>query len=209
MIPNAVICDPNLTLGLPKGLTAATGMDAVTHCIETYFSPHYNPVADAIALDGLSRAYANIRTAVNQGSNLSARSEMMMAALQGGLTFQKGLGLVHSLSHPLGAVHGKRLHHGTLNAIFLPHVLRFNMEAAPEKMDTIARAMGASKAADLPELIENLNAEIGLPSRLRDLGVVWEDVAPLADFALQDHSSASNPRPVTAAACKQVYEEAL
>jgi 4-hydroxybutyrate dehydrogenase len=209
MIPNAVICDPNLTLGLPKGLTAATGMDAVTHCIETYLSPRYNPVADAIALDGLTRAYANIRTAVSQGSNLSARSEMMMAALQGGLTFQKGLGLVHSLSHPLGAVHGKRLHHGTLNAIFLPHVLRFNMEAAPEKMNTIARTMGASKAADLPKLIENLNSEIGLPSRLRDLGVVQADVAPLAEFALQDHSSASNPRPVTASVCKQVYEEAL
>jgi alcohol dehydrogenase class IV len=101
------------------------------------------------------------------------------------------------------------LHHGTLNAIFLPHVLRFNMEACPEKMDTIARAMGTSKATDLPKLIENLNAEIGLPSRLRDLGVVQEDVAPLAEFALEDHSSASNPRPVTAAVCKQVYEEAL
>jgi len=209
MIPNAVICDPNLTLGLPKGLTAGTGMDAVTHCIETYCSPRFNPVADAIALDGLARAYANIRQAVNKGSDLTVRSEMMMAALQGGLTFQKGLGLVHSLSHPLGALHGKRLHHGTLNAIFLPHVLRFNMEACPAKMDNIARAMGASKSSDLPSLIEHLNSEIGLPSRLRDLGVVDGDVAPLADFALQDHSSASNPRPVTAAVCKQVYEEAL
>jgi alcohol dehydrogenase class IV len=209
MIPSAVICDPNLTLGLPKGLTAGTGMDAVTHCIETFCSPRYNPVADAIALDGLARGYNNIRKAVNQGSNLAARSEMMMAALQGGLTFQKGLGLVHSLSHPLGGLQGKRLHHGTLNAIFLPHVLRFNMEGCPEKMASIARVVGVSKSSDLPNLIEKLNSEIGLPSRLRDLGVRREDLEPLTEFALQDHSSLTNPRPVTLDVCKQVFEEAL
>jgi alcohol dehydrogenase class IV len=209
MIPNAVICDPSLTLGLPRALTAGTGMDAVAHSIETFCSPRFNPVADAIALDGFSRAYANIRKAVNEGSNLVARSEMMMAALEGGLTFQKGLGLVHSLSHPLGAVPGKRLHHGTLNAIFLPHVLRFNMEACREKMDMLARAMGASKSSNLPDLIEKLNSEIGLPSRLRDLGVQREDVEPLAEFALQDHCSLTNPRPVTQAVCQQVYEQAL
>jgi 4-hydroxybutyrate dehydrogenase len=209
MIPNAVICDPNLTLGLPKGLTAGTGMDAVTHCVETFCSPRFNPVADAIALDGLVRAYANIRQAVNKGSDLTARSEMMMAALQGGLTFQKGLGLVHSLSHPLGALHGKRLHHGTLNAIFLPHVLRFNMEACPAKMENIARTIGASKSSDLPSLIESLNSEIGLPCRLRALGVVRKDVEPLSEFALQDHCSLTNPRPVTLGVCEQLYEEAL
>ncbi len=209
MIPSAVICDPSLTLGLPKALTAGTGMDALTHCAETFCSPRFNPVADAIALDGLARAYANIRTAVNQGSDLAARSEMMMAALQGGLTFQKGLGLVHSLSHPLGALPGKRLHHGTLNAIFLPHVLRFNMEACPEKMAILAQAIGVPKSSDLPNLIEKLISEIGLPNRLRDLGVLREEVEPLAKFAFQDHCSLTNPRPVTEAVCKQVYEEAL
>jgi alcohol dehydrogenase class IV len=209
MIPNAVICDPHLTLGLPKGLTAGTGMDAVAHCIETFCSPRYNPVADAIALDGLARAFTYIRKAVNQGSNLAARSEMMMAALQGGLTFQKGLGLVHSLSHPLGGLKGKRLHHGTLNAIFLPHVLRFNMEACPEKMNAIARVLGAAKSSDLPNVIDKLNSEIGLPSRLRDLGVWREDVEALTEFARQDHSSMTNPRPVTLEVCQQVYEEAL
>ena len=176
MIPNAVICDPNLTLGLPKGLTAGTGMDAVTHCVETFCSPRFNPVADAIALDGLARAYANIRQAVNQGSNLTARSEMMMAALQGGLTFQKGLGLVHSLSHPLGALHGKRLHHGTLNAIFLPHVLRFNMEACAEKMDRITRAIGASKPSELPRLFEELFPRLAFPAACEIsvwCGTIW------------------------------------
>ena len=209
MIPTAVICDPNLTLGLPKVLTAGTGMDAIAHCIETFCSPRYNPVADTIGLDGFGRAYAHIRKAVEHGSDLNARSEMMMAALQGGLTFQKGLGLVHSLSHPLGAVPGKRLHHGTLNAIFLPHVLRFNLDACPAKMDSLARAAGGSRGSELPSLLEDLTAAIGLPGRLRDLGVERKDVEPLAEYALQDHSSATNPKPLTAEICQQMFEAAI
>ncbi|MBZ5515515.1 MAG: iron-containing alcohol dehydrogenase [Acidobacteriia bacterium] len=208
MIPNAVICDPKLTLGLPKELTAGTGMDAVAHCVETYCSPRYNPVADAIALDGLARARTNIIEAVNHGSNLTVRTEMMMAALEGGLTFQKGLGLVHSLSHPLGGLRGKRVHHGTLNAIFLPHVLRFNMETCPEKMARIASAVGASKPSHLPGFFERLSSQIGLPGRLRDLGLVREDIEPMPDFALEDHCSLTNPRPVTRAVCTQLYEDA-
>jgi len=209
MIPNAVICDPSLTLGLPKALTAGTGMDAIAHCVETYCSPRFNPVAEAIALDGLARAFANIRVAVNRGANLNARGEMMMAALQGGLTFQKGLGLVHSLSHPLGGLQERRLHHGTLNAIFLPHVLRFNLEAIPEKMVRLAQAVGAAAPSDIPGVFEKLSSEIGLPSRLRDMGVMREDLDPLAEFALQDHSSPTNPRLVTQAVCKQMYDDAF
>ena len=113
MIPDVAICDPELTLGLPADLTAATGMDAISHCIETFCSPKFNPVADAIALDGLQRAVTHLRIAVEDGSNIQARSEMMMASMQGALAFQKGLGMIHSLSHPLGAI-PKRLHHGTL-----------------------------------------------------------------------------------------------
>ena len=209
MIPNAVICDPNLTLGLPKSLTAATGMDAIAHCVETYCSPRFNPVTDAIALDGLARACANIREAVRDGLNLTARSEMMMAALEGGLTFQKGLGLVHSLSHALGGLQGKRLHHGTLNAIFLPHVLRFNMEACPDKMQKLAEVVGVAGPTALPAFFEALNSEIGLPGRLCDMGVRKEDLAPMAEFALQDHSSATNPRPITLEVCRQMYEDSL
>src|SRR5206468_2334340 len=114
LVPDAVLCDPALTLGLPPLLTAATGMDAISHCLETFLSPRFNPVADAIALDGLRRACKNIRSAVSSGSNLVVRGEMMMASMEGGLSFQKGLGAVHSLSHPLGGLEHRRLHHGTL-----------------------------------------------------------------------------------------------
>ena len=120
LIPRRAVCDPSLTLGLPPALTAATGMDAITHCVETYLSPRYNPPADAIALDGLERAIRNIERAVTHGDDASARLEMMMAALEGGLTFQKGLGAVHALSHPLGGLKDLSLHHGTLNAVILP-----------------------------------------------------------------------------------------
>ncbi len=126
LIPKAAICDPELTLGLPPRLTAATGMDAVTHCVETYLSPRFNPPAEAIALDGLARAVGSIERAVADGTDRTARQELMMAALEGGLTFQKGLGAVHALSHPLGGLKEPSLHHGTLNAVLLPAVLRFN-----------------------------------------------------------------------------------
>ena len=209
VIPNAVICDPTLTLGMPKALTAGTGMDAIAHCVETYCSPRFNPVADAIALDGLARACANIHEAVNHGENLAARSEMMMAALQGGLTFQKGLGLVHSLSHPLGGLQKRRLHHGTLNAIFLPHVLRFNWEACPEKMARMAEAAGVASASALPAFFASLAAELGLPGRLRDLGMAREDFESMPEFAVQDHCSQTNPRGVTGEVCQQIYDEAF
>ncbi len=143
LIPARAICDPELTLGLPPLLTAATGMDALTHCIETFLSPRYNPPADAIALDGAGRAMRFLPRAVAEGGDREARAEMMMAALQGGLTFQKGLGAVHGLSHALGAIPDPVLHHGTLNAVILPAVLRFNAPAAAAKYPRLARAMGA------------------------------------------------------------------
>ena len=141
MIPKIAICDPELTLGLPARLTAATGMDALTHCIETYLSPRVNPPADAIALDGAARAARWIRVAVDDGDNRDARWNMMMAALQGGLTFQKGLGAVHSMSHPLGGLKTPVLHHGTLNAVVLPAVLRFNASHAAEKIYALEAAL--------------------------------------------------------------------
>ncbi|MBC8288705.1 MAG: iron-containing alcohol dehydrogenase, partial [Planctomycetes bacterium] len=154
VIPTAAICDPDLTVGLPPLLTAATGMDAISHCVETFCSPKVNAVADAIALDGLARAFDSLRAAVANGSDLHPRTEMMMASLQGGLTFQKGLGMIHSLSHPLGALPDKPLHHGTLNAIFLPHVLRFNADACPEKLDRMAEAMKCGEGRNLPAVFE-------------------------------------------------------
>ena len=208
-IPDAVICDPTLTLHLPALLTAGTGMDVIAHCVETFCSPVFNPVADAIALDGLQRAGANIREVYHNGLNLEARSEMMMSALQGGLTFQKGLGVIHSLSHPLGGLTEKRLHHGTLNAVFLPHVLRFNLDSCPDKMDRIAQAIGAANRQEVPKSFENMMREIDIPLRLCDMGLTKSDLEPMAERALRDHCSRSNPREVTLEDCRKLYEDAF
>ncbi|HEY5795373.1 MAG TPA: iron-containing alcohol dehydrogenase [Bosea sp. (in: a-proteobacteria)] len=199
LIPRLAICDPELTLGLPGWLTAATGMDAVTHCIETYLSPRENPPAEAIALDGLKRAAAFIERAVKDGSDREARKEMMMAALQGGLTFQKGLGAVHALSHPLGGLKEVSLHHGTLNAVLLPAVLRFNASHAQEKYAEIRRVLGLADDADLAEWLAGLTKRLGLPATLTDMGVPRSVVPAIAEAATKDHSSATNPRPATAA----------
>jgi len=196
MIPKVALCDPDLTLGLPRGLTAATGMDALTHCIETYLSPRVNPPADAIALDGAQRAARWLRTAVEEGSNADARWNMMMASLQGGLTFQKGLGAVHSMSHPLGGLKEPVLHHGTLNAVILPAVLRFNRSHAAAKMEALERAVGAAPGEDLATFIERLNAAVGLPASLRAMGVTDDVIPRMIEGAVADHSTGTNPRPV-------------
>lgn len=196
MIPKVALCDPELTLGLPPGLTAATGMDALTHCIETYLSPRVNPPADAIALDGAQRAARWLRTAVEDGSNAEARWNMMMASLQGGLTFQKGLGAVHSMSHPLGGLKEPVLHHGTLNAVILPAVLRFNRSHAAAKMEALERAVGAAPGEDLATFIERLNAAVGLPASLRAMGVTDDVIPRMIEGAIADHSTGTNPRPV-------------
>ncbi|MBN9448927.1 MAG: iron-containing alcohol dehydrogenase [Bosea sp.] len=198
LIPKLAVCDPDLTLGLPSWLTAATGMDAITHCIETYLSPRDNPVAEAIALDGLKRAVGHIERAVADGSDREARKEMLMAALQGGLTFQKGLGAVHALSHPLGGLKQISLHHGTLNAVLLPAVLRFNEPSAKEKYAEIRRTLGLAPDADLAAWIAGLTARLGMPASLSAMGVPHEVLPAIAQAAVQDHSSATNPRAATA-----------
>ncbi len=209
LIPNVAICDPELTLGLPPGLTAATGMDALTHCIETYLSPRVNPPAEAIALDGLSRAARWLRRAVEDGSDLEARYQMMMAALEGGLTFQKGLGAVHSMSHALGGRSTNPLHHGTLNAVILPHVLRFNEAHVGGKYARLAEAMDLAPKADLAAAIEGLNRDLGLPASLSAMGVSREEVAPLAQWAFEDHSTPTNPRAATAEDFATLFARAL
>ncbi|MCH2201181.1 MAG: iron-containing alcohol dehydrogenase [Fuerstiella sp.] len=210
IIPDVAICDPQLTRGLPPLLTAATGLDAISHCVETFCSPKFNPVAEAIALDGLKRAWQNLPTAVQTGNDINSREELMIAALEGGLSFQKGLGLIHSLSHPLGALTHRRLHHGMLNAIFLPHVLRFNADACPEKMRRMAETTGVGSAAEsLARASEQLNESIGLPTRLRDMGVTREDLAGIPAAAMADHSTPTNPRQVTEADCQAMLDAAF
>jgi 4-hydroxybutyrate dehydrogenase len=194
LIPKRAICDPELTIGLPPGLTAATGMDAITHCIETYLSPRNNPPAEAIALDGLVRAVNHIERAVKQGTDREARYEMLMAALEGGLTFQKGLGAVHALSHPLGGLKQVSLHHGTLNAVLLPYVLEFNEGHSGAKYDIIGQRLGLKAGESLADYIRSLNARLGMPATLAEMGVPRECFPAIAKSATEDHSSATNPR---------------
>ncbi|MDF9435227.1 iron-containing alcohol dehydrogenase [Chromohalobacter israelensis] len=209
LLPDVAICDPVLTLSLPATLTAATGMDAIAHCVETFLSPRFNPPADAIALDGLQRATRHIRTAVHDGNDLEARSEMLMAATQGALAFQKGLGAVHSLSHALGGFHDLKLHHGTLNALLMPCVLRFNQPHCEDKFDRLRQAMGLAPGTDLAEAFIQLNRDLSLPMRLSELGVTRDRLAPVAQWALEDHSTATNPRPPTLEDFQRLLEEAF
>ena len=198
IIPKWSIVDPELTLGLPPMLTAATGMDALSHCLETYCSNVYNPVAGAIAIDGLRRGWANIKAVVEDGQNIEARSEMMMCAMQGALSFQKGLGIVHAVSHPLGALRQKALHHGTLNAVFMSHAIRFNLDHAREELETISSTLDISAGAGaLADAFSDLTNEIGLPQNLTEMGVVADNLAGIAEDAILDHCGFTNPRPLT------------
>lgn len=209
MIPRVAICDPDLTLGLPRGLTAATGMDALTHCIETFLSPRVNPPADAIALDGVARATRFIERAVDDGTDGDARWHMMMASLQGGMAFQKGLGAVHAMSHPLGGLGEPSLHHGTLNAVILPAVLRFNAGHVGDKYDRLCDAMRLAAGADVAEAVEALNRRIGMPANLREMGVADEVLPHMVEGAVADHSTPSNPRPADAPAYERLFAEAM
>ena len=206
LIPRRTICDPELTLGLPPFLTAATGLDALTHCIETYLSPRYNPPAEAIAMDGFGRLWEALPKAYADGSDLAARTEVMMGALQGGLTFQKGLGAVHALSHALGGLSDLKLHHGTLNAILMPPVLRANASdpTAARKIERLERIAGLS-GVSLAEAFDSLNRQLGVPTTLSELGVTRDLFPWMCERALADHSHPTNPRELT----EQDYVEIL
>jgi 4-hydroxybutyrate dehydrogenase len=199
LIPDVAICDPELTLGLPRAVTAGTGMDAIAHCIETFCSPLVNPPADAIALDGLGRACRNIERACDTGTDREARWHMMMAAMEGAMAFQKGLGAVHAMSHPLGSIQEPRLHHGTLNAVVLPAVLRFNRDQLGDKRARMAEVMGLKPGSDVADAIAALNARVGMPPGLRAMGVAPEILPEMARQAVKDHCNGTNPRPATEA----------
>ena len=209
MLAKCAICDPELTHGLPADLTAATGMDAVSHCIEVYLSPEINPPADAIALDGLSRAIQHIERATADGSDREARWQMMMAALQGGLGFQKGLGAVHALSHALGALAEPSLHHGTLNAVFLPPVLRFNAASCVDKYHNLRGALAIAPDDDPAEFIEILNRRLGIPGTLERMGVTAALLPPMVPAALADPCTETNPRHPVAADYARLLDQAF
>lgn len=211
LIPATAICDPDLTLGLPAHLTAATGMDAVTHCIEAVLTPAINPPSEAIGYDGVHRAVGDgwLQRAVADGSDPDARFQMMMASYEGALAFTKGLGGVHALSHAAGRMEAKRLHHGTLNAIFLPHILRAHQGSADDKYARLAFAMGLGEGADLAEAIEQLNADIGIPGKLSEIGVEAGDGPGIVDYALTDLAHHGNPREIDRAGYEAIFEAAL
>ncbi len=208
LVPRTALLDPELTLGLPPVLTAATGMDAIAHCMETFMSAAFNPPADGIALDGLRRGWAHIERATRDGSDREARLNMMSASMQGAMAFQKGLGCVHSLSHSLGGVN-PRLHHGTLNAVFLPAVIRFNAAAESmqkeKRLDRMAEAMGLGNSGDVADAVREMTARLGLPTGLAALDVDASCFSRVIDGALADHCHKTNPRLATA----QEYEAML
>ena len=212
IMPKAAICDPELTLGLPPKLTAATGMDAIAHCMETFMSAAFNPPADGIALDGLERAWGAIERATKDGSDREARLNLMSASMQGAMAFQKGLGCVHSLSHSLGGV-DPRLHHGTLNALFLPAVIRFNAGAESvqkdRRLERMARAMNLDSAGDVGEAIRDMAARLGLPSGLAEVGVTTAVFEQVIDGAMADHCHKTNPRLATREDYWEMLESSL
>ena len=213
MLPKVAICDPELTYGLPPLLTAATGMDAIAHCIETFLSPAFNPPADGIALDGLRRAWAHIESATKDGSkDGEARLNMMSASMQGALAFQKGLGCVHSLSHSLGGANPK-LHHGTLNAMFLPAVIRFNAEAESvrreRKIERLADCMSLRSPDEVAPAIKAMNTRLALPSGLQAMGVTEDDFPRIIQGALADHTHKTNPREASGGDYEKMLREAM
>jgi alcohol dehydrogenase class IV len=212
IVPKAAICDPELTFGLPPKLTAATGMDAIAHCMETFMSAAVNPPADGIGLDGLERGWANIERATKNGQDREARFNLMSASMEGAMAFQKGLGCVHSLSHSLGGV-DPRLHHGTLNAMFLPAVVRFNAQAESVKKDRrlerMAHAMGLKSAGDIPDAIKDMNARLDLPTGLAAMGVQRDWFDKIIDGAMADHCHKTNPRIATRDDYRQMLDASM
>ncbi len=202
LMPKAAICDPELTVGMPRWLTAATGIDAFTHCLEAYLANALHPLADAVAIDGIGRVGAALEIAVEKGTHLAARGQMMIAAMEGAMAFQKGLGACHALAHALTPI--SRVHHGLANAIVLPAVLEFNRSACAARLAHVAVALGDNSltreemlASNAIERIRGLLTRIGIPPRLRDAGVREADLPLIAKKAFQDASHQTNPRQCT------------
>lgn len=209
MMPVVTICDPELTVGLPPLLTAGTGMDALAHCMEAFCAPGYHPMADGIAIEGMRLVKENLPRAVADGRDIEARGHMMSAAAMGATAFQKGLGGMHALSHPVGALYGT--HHGTTNAVFMPYVLAFNDKAIADKMARLAMALGLPKpgTAGVIDWVLGLRQQVGIPHTLAGLRVDGARIDEIAAAAEADPTAGGNPVPFDRAAARQVFAAAL
>lgn len=208
LMPKVTICDPALTVGMPKFITAGTGMDALAHCLEAYCSPFYHPMSQGIALEGMRLVFENLPTVYAEPGNLEARAHMMSAAAMGAVAFQKGLGAIHSLSHPIGAVYNT--HHGTTNAVVMPMVLDMNRPAIEERIARAAAYLGIAGGFDgFRAAVMDLRATLNIPANLTALGVTNPDLDTLTEMALEDPSCGGNPVEMTRENTRALFEACL
>lgn len=208
MMPKITILDPELTVGLPAKITAWTGMDALAHCIEAYCAPGFHPMAEGIAVEGIRLVKTYLPTAVANGSDIEARGAMLTAAAMGATAFQKGLGGIHALSHPVGALYDT--HHGLTNAVFMPYVLDFNRAAIEERIARLSAWLGLAASFDaFKDWLLALRKEIGIPHTLAGLGVDDARIEEIAAMAIVDPTAGGNPLPLTADAAKTIFRAAL
>ncbi len=209
MLPSIVICDPELTVGLPRHITAATGMDALAHCLEAYCAPGYHPMAEGIAVEGMRLVKEWLPRAVADGSDVEARAHMLAAASMGAVAFQKGLGAIHALSHPVGALYDT--HHGLTNAVVMPYVLAFNRAAIEDKLSRLAAwlALPEPSYQAVLDWVLALRDELQIPHTLKDLGVGEERLDELSNMAAEDPTAGGNPIPVGAAELRTMFVAAI
>jgi len=208
VLPTVVICDPELTVGMPKFITAGTGLDAFAHCVEAFSSPHYHPMSQGIALEGMRLVKEYLPRAYADGTDIEARAQMMSAAAMGATAFQKGLGAIHAMSHPVGAVFNT--HHGTTNAVCMPSVLEFNAPVIAGRFDTVAAYLGIEGGFDgFRAFAQDLNDNLGIPRRLSDLGVTETSIPELVQGALVDPSCGGNPIELTEDNLTALFKAAL
>jgi alcohol dehydrogenase class IV len=208
MMPKIVICDPELTVGMPPAITMGTGMDALAHCLEAYCAPSYHPMAEGIAVEGMRLVFENLPKAVANGNDLEARAHMMSAAAMGATAFQKGLGAIHALSHPVGALYNT--HHGTTNGVFMPYVLVFNRPAIEGKIDRLAGFLGIAGGFDgFLQAVLDLRKQTGVPNDLSGLNIDGSQAETIAEMAVVDPTAGGNPIPLTKDASKTLFEAAL
>jgi alcohol dehydrogenase class IV len=208
MLPSIVILDPELTVGLPPHVTAATGMDALSHCLEAWCAPGFHPMADGIAAEGTRLIARWLPRAVEDGADLEARGNLLVAAMMGATAFQKGLGGMHALSHPIGAVGGT--HHGLTNAVLMPYVLAFNRPAIEDRLARLAAYIGLAPSFDaLLDWLVDLRRRLAIPNTLAELGIAASDLERIAVMAEADPSAGGNPRPFGAAEARQVLAAAM